>query len=106
MVLIKDATSPIPATAPAATPYKVRFTSVLGFADDAASKAELEASLGRFQGVKVINFYSKDLEELLLAAKYRVIKLSACIFLNGERVVARTLGAPSPETLAMLEQIA
>ena len=84
---------------------KIQYTHILGFVEDKDTQAKMSEVLAKKPHTRIINFYSKILEDLLLAAKYRAVDRPTMIVLNGDRVVARLCRIPDDTILTNLEPI-
>jgi len=82
---------------------KLPYHHILGFVEDKDMEVQMREALKSKPHVRVINFYSRILEDLLLAAKYRTVSRPTVIVLHSDKVVARLCRIPDAAMLAHLE---
>lgn len=71
---------------------------------DCPRNAEFEELLGLVPNGRMIDFYTQDMEDLAIVAKYRVLPVPTFIIVNNGRVVGRIVHPPSTEYMTDILQ--
>lgn len=71
---------------------------------DCQRNAEFEALMASLPDGRMLDFYTNDLEDLSLIAKYRVLPVPTILVLNNSKVVLRLVKPPKQETLVEILQ--
>lgn len=71
---------------------------------DCARNEEFKALMASVPNGQMLNFYTNDLEELAVIAKYRILPVPTILVLSNNKVVARIVNPPRAELISELIQ--